>query len=113
MSTDLLNRWTPENPNTDIPRMQTTNASAWTEPSTRFLIDADYLRLKNIFLGYNVPRNILQKANLNALKVYVQAENLWTLFGEQGIDPEQTVSGATYYRYPAMKTISLGLNLSF
>lgn len=113
MSTDMLNRWTPENPNTDIPRMQTTNASAWTEPSTRFLIDADYLRLKNIFLGYNVPRNILQKANLNALKVYVQAENLWTLFGEQGIDPEQTVSGATYYRYPAMKTISLGLNLSF
>lgn len=113
LSTEMLNRWTTENTNTDVPRMQTTNGSAWTSASTRFLIDADYLRLKNLTLGYNVPHLLLRKANIDALKFYVQAENILTLFGEQGIDPEQTVSGATYYRYPAMKTISLGFNVTF
>lgn len=113
MSIDLLERWTPENPNANVPRLQTTNAYAWTNTSTRFLIDADYLRLKNITLGYNLPRTILKKVGLETLKLYAQAENLLTVFGEEGIDPEQTVGGSTYYRYPAMKTISLGLNLSF
>lgn len=114
MSTELLDRWTPENPNTNVPRMQTTNLS-WKNPSTstRFLIDADYLRLKNITLGYNIPKSLLRNIYLKDLKVYAQAENLLTVFGEQGIDPEQTLSGSTYYRYPAMKTISFGVNVSF
>lgn len=113
MSTDLLDRWTPENRNTNVPRLQTSNEYSWTNASTRFLIDADYIRLKNITLGYNIPKDILKKLGLETLRVYAQAENLLTVFGEQGIDPEQTVGGSTYYRYPAMKTISFGLNLSF
>lgn len=113
MSEDLLNRWTPENTDTDVPRLQTTNSNSWTNSSTRFLIDADYLRMKNITLGYNIPRSLLKKLEIESLKVYAQAENLLTVFGTQGIDPEQTISGSTYYRYPAMKTISFGLNVSF
>lgn len=113
MSVDMLKRWTPENTSANIPRMQTVNANAWTNSSTRFLIDADYLRLKNITVGYNLPANICNKLFLSKLKVYAQAENLWTLFKEDGIDPEQTIGGSTYYRYPAMKTISFGLNVSF
>lgn len=113
MSTDLLNRWTPENTNTDVPRLQTTNSYAWTNTSTRFLINASYLRLKNITLGYNLPKATLNKIGIANIKVYGQAENLLTVFGEKGIDPEQTIGGSTYFRYPAMKTISLGINLTF
>lgn len=113
MSVDLLDRWTPENTNASAPRMQTTVSSSWTSQSTKLLVDADYLRLKNITLGYTVPKTILKKASIENLKLFVQAENLFTVFGEQGMDPEQAVNGVSYSRYPAMKTISFGLNLSF
>lgn len=113
MSIDLLNRWTPTNTNTDIPRLGTSFPSSWTSTSTRFLVKGDYLRLKNITLGYNLPKSLLRKAMIDNCRVYVQAENLLTVFGQQGLDPEQSVSGTSYFRYPAMKTLSLGINLSF
>ncbi len=115
MSVEMLDRWTPENPNTDVPRLQTSTANSWTNTSTRFLVDADYLRLKNITLGYSIPKSFLikNKIDIDNLKVFVQAENLFTVFGEKGMDPEQTVSGVSYYYYPAMKTLSFGVNLSF
>ncbi|MCD7936219.1 MAG: TonB-dependent receptor [Tannerellaceae bacterium] len=113
MSTDMLDRWTPENRHTDVPRLQTSNSSAWTSTSTRFLVNADYLRLKNLTFGYNFPRRLIQQAGIENLKLYIQGENLLTVFGEQGMDPEQTVSGGTYYRYPQMKTFSFGVNISF
>jgi len=113
MSIEMLGRWTPENTNADIPRLQTNNAYAWTSTSTRFLIDADYLRLKNILVGYNIPKPVLERIGLSDLKIYAQGENLLTVFGAEGIDPEQTIGGSTYFRYPAMKTVSFGVNLSF
>lgn len=113
MSEDMLNRWTPENRNTDYPRLQTTNTYAWTSTSTRFLVDADYLRMKNVSLGYTVPKHLLNKLGVSNLRVYAQAENFLTLFGEQGLDPEQNINGSTYFRYPAMKTMSFGVNLGF
>ncbi len=109
---DIKNRWTPENTDTDIPRLQLTTHS-FNSSSTRFLVDADYLRLKNITLGYNLPKKWLEKVQISQCRVFVQGENLLTFFGEDGMDPEQTVGGSTYYRYPAMKTFSFGLNLSF
>lgn len=113
MSEDLLNRWTPENRDTDVSRMITSTANSLTSTSTRFLVDADYLRLRNINLGYTVPKPLLHKIGVSNLRVFTQAENLFTIFGEQGMDPEQAVNGISYYRYPAMKTVSFGLNLSF
>lgn len=113
MSIEMLDRWTPENSNADVPRLQTSNAYAWTSTSTRFLIDADYLRLKNILLGYNIPKPLLKRIGLSDLKIYAQGENIFTIFGAEGIDPEQTIGGSTYFRYPAMKTVSFGVNLSF
>lgn len=113
MSVDLLNRWTPTNTNTDVPRLGTSFSSSWTSTSTRFLVDGDYLRLKNVTLAYNLPKSLLKKATIENCRLYVQAENLLTLFGQQGLDPEQAINGTSYFRYPAMKTISLGINLSF
>ncbi|SFI84258.1 SusC/RagA family TonB-linked outer membrane protein [Myroides guanonis] len=110
-SEDMLNRWTPENIQTDVPRLTTEPKSSWTNQSTRFLVDRSYLKLKTMTLTYNLPQNWLKSVHLNQASIFVQGENLFTITKEQGLDPEQTFDGTTYYRYPSMKTISLGLNL--
>ena len=80
------------------------------ETSTRYLQDASYIRLKNITLGYNVPKNWLQKVGINKLRLYVTGENLFTFTNLiDGYDPE-TLNNLTY---PITKKISLGLNLTF
>lgn len=109
-SSDMLNRWTPENTNTDYPKVTTQPQSSWTQTSSRFLVDRSYLRLKTITLSYNIPDAILSKIRFKSASVFLQAENLFTICRQQGLDPEQTVGGTTYYRYPAMRTISFGLN---
>ncbi|WP_225860135.1 MULTISPECIES: TonB-dependent receptor [Chitinophaga] len=109
---DMINRWTPENRNTDIPKLSTVNNN-WTSTSTRFLYDASYARLKNVTLTYALPHSLLQYIHLSGLSIYVQGDNLLTWFGHKGMDPEQTVGGTTYFRYPAIKSFSAGINLSF
>lgn len=110
-SSDMLGRWTPENPDTDIPRLTTQPSSSWTSTSSRFLVDRSYARLKNVTLSYSLPKSLLKKISFKDASLYLQAENLLTFCGQQGLDPEQTVGGTTYYRYPAMKTISFGINV--
>lgn len=110
-SRDMLDRWTPENPNTDVVRLTTDPKSSWTKESDRFLVDRSFLKLKNITLTYNLPQEWLRKIKLNSASLFFQAENLFTLTKEQGLDPEQTFAGTTYFRYPSMRTISLGLNV--
>lgn len=109
-SVDMLGRWTPENPNTDIPRLTTQPKSSWTSTSSRFLYNRSYLRLKTLTFSYNIPESVLYKIRFKSASVFIQAENLFTICGQQGLDPEQTIGGTTYYRYPAMRTISFGLN---
>lgn len=110
-SADMMDRWTPENPNSDIARLSTSPKSSWTNSSDRFLIDRSFLKLKNLTVSYNLPKEWLRKINIGSASLFFQAENLFTWTKEQGLDPEQTFDGSTYYRYPAMKTISLGLNV--
>lgn len=110
-SVDMLDRWTPENTNTDVPRLTTSPKSSWTNSSDRFLVDRSYLRLKNITFSYNLPKTILNTLTLKDASVFFLAENMLTFTKQQGLDPEQTVGGSTYYRYPAMKTISFGINV--
>lgn len=111
-SEEMLNRWTPENVNTDVPILTTDNHN-WTSQSTRFLYDATYARLKNVSIGYTLPSYLASKIQVNRLRVFAIAENVFTFYKHQGMDPEQTVNGATYFRYPAMKTISGGVQLVF
>lgn len=110
-STDMLDRWTPERPHTDVPRLTTLSKSAWTNSSSRFLVDRSYLRLKNITFSYNLPKSVLQTLTLKDASVFFQAENWLTFTKQQGLDPEQTFQGSTYFRYPAMKTLSFGVNV--
>lgn len=112
-SKEALNRWTPENTNTDYPRL-TYVSDAWnTIPSTRFLYDATYARLKNISIAYSLPRSLVSRLSLTDVKIRLVGDNLLTFYGHKGLDPEQTISGSTYYRYPAQKSFSAVLNVSF
>lgn len=110
-SEDMLNRWTPDNRYTDIPRLTINPKSSWTNSSSRFLVDRSYLRLKNITLSYTLPKPLLRGLTLRDLTLFAQAENLLTFTKQQGLDPEQTYSGSTYFRYPVMKTVSFGINV--
>lgn len=111
MSKDLLNRWTPENTQTDVPRLEYDQTSYFTSASTRWLVDGSYLRLKTVTLNYNLPKKWIQPAMLKDVSIYVQGENLLTFSKQQGLDPEQALGGVTYWRYPAMKTLSFGINV--
>lgn len=110
-STEILDRWTPENTQTDVPRLTTDNLN-WTSESTRFLYSGSYARLKNATLGYRFTDQWIQKAGINSLRLFVQGENLLTFYKHKGMDPEQTLNGTTYFRYPAMRTFSAGIQIS-
>ncbi|ACU59048.1 SusC/RagA family TonB-linked outer membrane protein [Chitinophaga pinensis] len=109
-STELLERWTPEHTNTDVPRFTTDNLN-WTSTSTRFLYSATYARLKTVSLGYSLPNRLLSRIGIKSAKVYGLGENLLTFYGHKGMDPEQSIDGTTYYQYPAMKTFSVGIQV--
>lgn len=109
-STELLSRWTPENKVTNVPRA-TTDDLSFTQTSSRWLYDATYARLKTAQIGYHLPDNIVRRAGLKNVKVYALGENLLTFYGHKGMDPEQSIEGTTYYQYPQMKTISVGLQV--
>lgn len=111
MSKDLLNRWTPENTHTDIPRLVQDGTSKFTSSSTRWLVDRSFLRLKTVTLNYNLPKKWLRPLTLKDASVFIQGENMLTFSKQQGLDPEQPISGVVSYRYPAMKTISFGINV--
>lgn len=111
-STEMLNRWTPENRYTDVPALKTVSNN-WNSNSTRNLFNNSYLRMKNITLAYNFSQPMIRKISLSSLQLFVQADNLLTVSKNQGLDPEQGITGLTYYRYPAMRSISGGINVAF
>ncbi|RXK86740.1 SusC/RagA family TonB-linked outer membrane protein [Filimonas effusa] len=111
-STELLERWTPENRHTNVPVLTTGKGNLnWTATSTRFLYSATYARLKTASLGYYLPKALLSRAGISSLKVYATGENLLTFFGHKGMDPEQSIDGTTYYQYPSMRTVSVGIQV--
>lgn len=111
------NRWTPENPNSDIPAA--TNSGSNQVISSRVVEDASYLRLKSVTLGYNIPQTFLSKYKISNARVYVAAQNLWTWTGYSGYDPEVSIQdtaltpGLDYSSYPRALNISFGINLGF
>jgi hypothetical protein len=113
----ILNAWTPDNPNTDIPQARLLQVNG-SQASTRYLSDADFLRLKNIQLGYTFRS--LGRSNAN-LRVFVAGQNLLTFTKFEGIDPEAlgsvgagaATSGDLFFNRPQSKTYTAGFNLSF
>ncbi|MGE8434614.1 SusC/RagA family TonB-linked outer membrane protein [Chryseobacterium joostei] len=110
LSSDLLNAWTPQNRDTDVPALKATNLSLGA--SDRFLHRSDFIRLKNVTLGYNFSKSQLGKLPVRGIKVFVQGENLFTWTDWKGFDPEPITSYSLNV-YPNPKTVSVGLNVDF
>lgn len=112
-----LNRWTPENPGNKYPRALAAG-SLDNVFSSRLVEDASYLRLKNITLGYTVPKSVIKRIGLNNLRIYTTATNIWTLTDYSGYDPEGNAYGATTNivgvdngNYPQAKTYTFGVQI--
>ncbi len=109
---DILNAWTPENTDTDIPRLCTTDYYS-NSTSTRFLISSNYLALNNLTVGYTLPSSVTERFSINKFRVYVAADNLALWSARDGLDPRQSFTAATTARYTAIRTISGGINVTF
>ena len=118
MHTDLLNAWTVNNPNTNIPRFEQGN-SYMASTSDRWLTSASYLSLANITLGYTLPKSVTSRIGVQKLRIYAVGDNLYTWSKRKGLDPRQTiagslgqgVSGALYYS--SIRSISGGISVTF
>lgn len=110
------NRWTPENPNSDLFRTKGFYGGGY---SSQFVEDGSYLRLKTVSLGYNLNTNFLRKIHLKAMRVYCSGQNLATWTKYTGPDPEVNVyssaltSGFDFSAYPRARIISFGTNITF
>jgi TonB-linked SusC/RagA family outer membrane protein len=127
--TDVLDAWTIENPESNIPRV---GSNSQRELSTRFVEDGSYIRLKNLSLGYAIPTNIVNKIGLSNARVSFSAQNLLTITNYSGLDPEvsyfggggestnptnptnpNTTNGFDYGNYPTIRSYTVSVNLKF
>ena len=123
--TRVLNAWTPTNTNTDVPRAISSDPNQNARPSTRFLEDGSYLRLKNIMLGYTIADKSLQsltKGVVKSFRIYVSAQNILTFTNYTGYDPEvgnrapgssSLTNGIDYAVYPQPKAYQVGIQANF
>jgi TonB-linked SusC/RagA family outer membrane protein len=109
---DIYNAWTPENTDTDVPRLNANDRYA-NSTSTRFLTSSDYLSLNNITVGYSLPSNISSQLKFERIRVYFAADNVALLTSRKGLDPRQSYISATTARYTPIRSISGGINLMF
>ena len=107
-STNLLNAWTPQNSTSTIPALTAVNLNDEGRLSEYFIEDGSYLKIKNIALGYTVPKSITEKLKIRNLRFYVQGQDLLTITKYTGADPE-----GLGYPYPLPRTFTFGLNLGF
>lgn len=122
-TTDVLDAWTPQNTNTDVPRAVSGDPNQNSRTSDRFLEDGSYLRVKNLSIGYTLPSariSSLTSDVVSRLRVYVSAQNLVTLTGYTGYDPEVgskygnlLTQGIDYGQFPQARTFMAGVNIGF
>lgn len=113
----ILNAWTPENPDSDIPAISLVDDNNEARFSSYYVENGSYMKMKYLKLSYTLPRNIAGKLGATALDIYGQVENVFTITGYKGLDPEilpgeygsRIDSGA----YPRPRTFTVGLNLQF
>lgn len=111
-----VGRWTPNNPNNSIPRANLNKLPA----STYFLENGDFFRLNNLTIGYTLGKDIISKAHISSLRIYVSSQNLFTITKYSGFTPEifkgdgtPLNGGIELNTYPSTRTFSFGVNLGF
>jgi TonB-linked SusC/RagA family outer membrane protein len=119
---DQLNYWTPTNTITTIPQPRFGDSNG-TGPSSRWIQDGSYLRIKSVTFGYNIPKSFASKYKLQNVRIFASALNLFTITGYNGYDPEvNTPSGGSiqsdniqlghdFYTPPQARTITFGINI--
>ena len=118
---DALNAWTPTNTKTNVPRYSNNNDNQSNSPSTRFLYDATYLKLKNVSLSYTLPANVVKKLGpISGIRLYVNVDNLFTVFKDKnykGYDDIDIFGIGGYDAYanyiPLSRTYTMGVNFTF
>lgn len=113
---EMMGRWHGEGTSNVLPRFTWTNNNDNYRVSDLYIKDGSYMRLKNIQLGYTLPKSWTNKVFISSLRVYVAAENLLTLTGYEGFDPEisyDASAGIDRGIYPQARTFTLGVNLNF
>jgi TonB-linked SusC/RagA family outer membrane protein len=117
-STRVINSWTPTNTNTTVPALSQSISNSETSPNSYFVEDGSYFRLKNIQIGYTLPKTTLDNLSISSLRLYLQATNLFTITGYDGIDPEviqggNLTLGVDDQTYPFSQLFTFGVNLKF
>ena len=123
LSSELIgNTWTPNNTNAKFPMAEaySTYANGATIGSWAYtdmaLFNASYLNVKNITLGYTLPKQWTSKAGVSSMRVFFTADNVFMFTGHAGFDPRMSLVGGLEvgaYAYPSMRTISVGVDLNF
>jgi TonB-linked SusC/RagA family outer membrane protein len=113
----LMDRWQKPGDITNVPRMRysTSTSTTGSGNSTRFLYDGDYVRLRDLVIGYNVNSSAAKSLGFDSIALNVKGTNLWTWVkdDELQVDPEVAFSGSWEIYTPILKSISVGLNLKF
>jgi hypothetical protein len=115
-TTRALDRWTPTNTDTDVP---VASSARGYHSSSRWVYDGSYVRLKNIALGYSLPKSWINPLGLSHVKLYVSGQNLLTLTKYRGYDPEVNYNGSNisagfdYGSYPSAKSYTFGVKVIF
>jgi TonB-linked SusC/RagA family outer membrane protein len=110
MTTRWLDRWSESSPDASMPRL----GNSYNEKYSSFWLDeADYLRLKNMELGYTFDKNLLRGFGVENLRVYIQATNLLTITSLKNYDPEKSSGDTRGDVHPNIKSFSFGVNVKF
>lgn len=109
------NRWQQPGDVTDVPKFVAGNASNANAISSRFLMNGSYLRMKSMVLGYSLPKQFLAPALIDNFRVYVSADNLFTVRAKDfiGFDPQARADGFQSWAYPVPTNIMFGINVGF
>ncbi|HEX7903280.1 MAG TPA: TonB-dependent receptor [Chitinophagaceae bacterium] len=107
VSRDLLTEWQHQGDITNIP----SPFSNFELGTTRFLEKGDFLRLRNVMLSYDLPKQLLAKAKISSFRVFVQGQNMATWYNFKGYDPEVATGILQGSQYPQLKTITFGVNV--
>ncbi len=114
-TTKWRNAWTPQNPTNSLPAIYIAGYTGVANyaASTYYLMDASYLRLKNVVLSYTFPRVVFSRIKAKDLSIYVSADNLITFTKYEGSDPERSSTTGNFVQYPQARILNFGMNIKF
>lgn len=114
----VANAWTPTNTNTSVPRAVYNDPNKNSRESERFLENGDFVKMRQAQIGYTLPVALLRKIHIEKLRFYISGDNLFTITGYSGIDPEFSTSsplnsGIDRHIYPFTRSYTIGAQLTF